>query len=90
MSTPKRLEGFDTFEHEDDGISHTVYTRGAGPGVLLMHELPGMVRQCVDLATVIANPFANMTASDQIRPRQLAQDAPLLLIACGLALRSFE
>ena len=55
MSTPKRLEGFDTFEHEDDGISHTVYTRGAGPGVLLMHELPGMVRQCVDLATVIAN-----------------------------------
>ena len=54
MSTPKRLEGFDTFEHEDDGISHTVYTRGAGPGVLLMHELPGMVRQCVDLATVIA------------------------------------
>ena len=28
--------------------------------------------------------------SDRIRPRQLAQDAPMLLIACGLALRSFE
>ena len=26
----------------------------------------------------------------EIRPRQLAQDAPLLLVACGLALRSFD
>ena len=42
------------------------------------------------LATVIANPFAAMQASDRIRPRQLAQDAPMLLIATGLALRSFE
>ena len=42
------------------------------------------------VATVVANPFANMATSDQIRPRQLAQDAPLLLVACGLALRSFE
>jgi type IV pilus assembly protein PilM len=39
---------------------------------------------------MIANPFANMAASDRIRPRQLAQDAPVLMIACGLALRGFE
>jgi Tfp pilus assembly PilM family ATPase len=31
-----------------------------------------------------------MSVADRIRPRQLAQDAPTLLIACGLALRSFE
>jgi len=31
-----------------------------------------------------------MAASDRIRPRQLAQDAPVLMIACGLALRGFE
>jgi len=55
VSTPKRLEGFDAFEHPADGITHTVYTRGTGPGVLLMHELPGMVQECVDLATAIAN-----------------------------------
>ena len=35
-------------------------------------------------------PFANMQTSDRIRPRQLAQDAPMLMIASGLALRSFE
>jgi dienelactone hydrolase len=55
MSTPKRLDGFDAFEYADGEITHTVYSRGTGPGVLLMHELPGMVPQCVDLATVIAN-----------------------------------
>jgi Tfp pilus assembly PilM family ATPase len=31
-----------------------------------------------------------MQTADRIRPRQLAQDAPLLMIATGLAIRSFE
>jgi type IV pilus assembly protein PilM len=55
--------------------------------------LPGideLVAKRAGVATVIANPFAAMQASDRIRPRQLALDAPMLLIATGLALRSFE
>ncbi len=55
--------------------------------------LPGideLVSKRAGVATAIANPFASMQASDRIRPRQLAQDAPMLLIATGLALRSFE
>jgi type IV pilus assembly protein PilM len=55
--------------------------------------LPGvddLVAKRAGVATVIANPFASMQASERIRPRQLAQDAPMLLIATGLALRSFE
>jgi dienelactone hydrolase len=55
MSAPTLLAGFESFEHEDEGIAHAVYVRGSGPGVLLMHELPGMVPQCVDLATTIAD-----------------------------------
>jgi|SRR5579862_9652249 len=55
MSTPKSVEGFEVFEFADSGMSHAVYIRGSGPGVLLMHELPGMVPQCVELATLIAN-----------------------------------
>jgi Tfp pilus assembly PilM family ATPase len=31
-----------------------------------------------------------MQVSDRIRPRQLAQDAPMLTIAAGLAMRGFE
>jgi len=55
--------------------------------------LPGideLVSKRAGVATAIANPFASMQASDRIRPRQLAQDAPMLLIATGLALRSFD
>jgi type IV pilus assembly protein PilM len=59
-------------------------------GCALLPGIDELVAKRAGVATVIANPFANMTASDRIRPRQLAQDAPMLLIACGLALRSFE
>ncbi len=55
--------------------------------------LPGideLVSKRAGVATVIANPFASMQASERIRPRQLALDAPMLLVASGLALRSFE
>jgi len=59
-------------------------------GCALLPGIDDLVAKRAGVATVIANPFANMAASDRIRPRQLAQDAPMLLIACGLALRSFE
>ena len=56
-------------------------------------QLPGLdelVAKRAGVATVVANPFASMQVSDRIRPRQLAQDAPMLTIAAGLAMRSFE
>ena len=40
--------------------------------------------------TLIANPFAAMELSNKVNPRQLANDAPMLMIACGLALRGFD
>lgn len=36
----------------------------------------------------IANPFAQMTLSPKVREQVLANDAPALMIACGLAMRS--
>ena len=61
----------------------------AGGGALLP-GLDELVAKRAGVATVVANPFGTMAVADSIRPRQLAMDAPLLLIACGLALRSFE
>ena len=40
--------------------------------------------------TMIANPLAHMTLGPRVQAHALAQDAPALLIACGLALRSFD
>src|SRR5262249_30215658 len=47
------IPGFASFDFSHADINHTVYVGGQGPGVLLIHELPGMVPQCVDFATRI-------------------------------------
>ena len=55
--------------------------------------LPGVeeiVAERTQVPTVIANPFAGMAPSSRVRPKQLATDAPSLLVACGLALRRFD
>ena len=55
--------------------------------------LPGLeeaVSTRTQVNTFIANPFARMTLASGIKARQLAADAPSLLTACGLALRSFD
>ena len=42
------------------------------------------------VSTMVANPFAGMTLSSKVRPKNLMTDAPCLLVACGLALRRFD
>jgi len=56
-------------------------------------SIPGLdeiVAARTQVATLIVNPFAGMELSSRIMPRQLGADAPALLIACGLAMRSFD
>src|SRR5438874_7115349 len=59
-------------------------------GCALVPGLDELVAKRAGANTIVGNPFANMAVSDRIRPRQLAADAPLLPIACGLALGSFD
>ena len=49
------LSGYERFEFSNSGFSHSVYVRGQGPGVVLMHELPGMTPACVDFAERIVS-----------------------------------
>lgn len=56
-------------------------------------SLPGlamMVEQKLGSRTSLANPFANMTIANQVNTETLLVDAPSLMAACGLALRSFD
>ncbi|RZA20019.1 MAG: pilus assembly protein PilM [Lysobacteraceae bacterium] len=52
--------------------------------------IAGMVEEQLGVPTAIANPLANMTLGPRVQAHALAQDAPALMIACGLALRSFD
>jgi dienelactone hydrolase len=45
-----RLVSEHSFLFEHDGIAHTVFRDGVGPGVLVMHEAPGMSDSCLALA----------------------------------------
>lgn len=48
------IGGFERRDFSDGGIVHPVYRIGSGPAVILMHELPGMSDQCVELARKLA------------------------------------
>ncbi len=49
-----------------------------------------MVEEQIGVPTVIASPVASMTLSPKVQAQALQADAPALMIACGLALRSFD
>ncbi|WP_313450678.1 pilus assembly protein PilM [Stutzerimonas kunmingensis] len=56
-------------------------------------SIPGldhMIQQKIGTQTLVANPFADMALSSKVNAGALASDAPALMIACGLALRSFD
>ncbi len=56
-------------------------------------SIPGvseMVEEHLGVQSVVANPLAQMTLGSRVQAHALAQDAPALMIACGLALRSFD
>jgi type IV pilus assembly protein PilM len=58
-------------------------------GVASMEGLPELVQDKLGTPTAVANPFADMTISSRVNAVALSSDAPALMIACGLALRSF-
>ena len=52
--------------------------------------LPELVQEKVGAGCSVANPFTDMALSSKVSATAIANDAPALMIACGLALRSFE
>ncbi len=56
-------------------------------------QIPGideMVAARIGVPALVANPFASMSLASRIKSEMLANDAPSLMISCGLALRSFD
>jgi dienelactone hydrolase len=49
-----KLSGFDAFDFTHDGRTLTVYRRGHGPGVIVMHEIPGITPQVQACAERVA------------------------------------
>ena len=58
-------------------------------GTASIAGLDDMIEAKLGTPTVIANPFADMSISSKVDANALANNAPALMIACGLAMRSF-
>ncbi len=59
-------------------------------GVSSMEGLSDMVQDKLGTPATVANPFADMAISAKVNAVALSSDAPALMIACGLAMRSFD
>lgn len=59
-------------------------------GTASIPGLAGVVQDQLGTRAIVANPFSAMTLAPRVDARGLAADAPALMIACGLAMRSFS
>lgn len=97
---PEVLEPFKaTIAQQVGRFLQFFYTAGQHNSVSLIAlaggcaAIPGideLIESQLETRTVIANPFANMSLSSKVNPQLLSNDAPSLMIACGLAMRSFD
>ena len=69
-----------------DDVDHIILAGGTSS----IEGLADMVAAKLGTPTSIANPFVNMTLSAKVNAVNLHNDAPAMMIACGLAMRSFD
>lgn len=71
-------------------INHRIDSIVLFGGCAAISDIDTLVAQALDLPTCVANPFIDMTYSENINPQQVGQYASAMLVACGLALRHFD
>ncbi|MBU2708522.1 pilus assembly protein PilM [Zooshikella marina] len=59
-------------------------------GTSCLSDLDKLVQEKIGNSTTIANPFAEMAVASRVNATALSNDAPAMMIACGLAMRSFD
>jgi len=69
-----------------DDVDHIILAGGTAS----IEGLAGMVSAKLGTPASMANPFVNMSLSSKVNEVNLNNDAPALMIACGLAMRSFD
>ena len=69
-----------------DDVDHIILAGGTAS----IEGLADMVADQIGTPASVANPFVNMSMSSKVNGVSLHSDAPSLMIACGLAMRSFD
>ncbi|MDR3443174.1 MAG: type IV pilus assembly protein PilM [Legionella sp.] len=82
----KRTLHFFNSASQEEFVDHILLAGG-------LARLPGLVsfiQEQLGVTTTVANPFSYMTPGKKVHLDSINQDAPALMVACGLALRNIE
>lgn len=80
------LEGFEETRFVHDGAERTIYRRGSGPAVVVMHEIPGITPQVAKFSRTVADAGFTVAMPDLFgtpgKPLSLGYVAGQLARAC--------
>jgi dienelactone hydrolase len=48
------LSRYSRWTFSNGPITHSIYSAGAGPDIVVLHELPGLIEQCLDLGLILS------------------------------------
>ncbi len=84
------LRGFTTESFTHDGVRRTLYRRGSGPGIVVMHEVPGITPQVAHFAERIADAGFSVVVPDLFGTPGKAISMPYIAGQLGRACISRE
>jgi type IV pilus assembly protein PilM len=82
----RALQFFFSASTQYQSIDHIVLSGGCAS----INGVDAMIEEDTGTSTSIANPFSDMVLGPKVKKQALSNDAPSMLIACGLAMRSFD
>lgn len=88
-SMAQQISRAQQFFYSSSSITNIDHLILAG-GCASIEGIAELIESKIGIPTIVANPFANMSLASGVPAQALANDAPSLMISCGLALRGVE
>jgi len=88
-SMAQQISRAQQFFYSSSSITNIDHLILAG-GCASIEGIAELIESKIGIPTIVANPFANMSLASGVPAQTLANDAPSLMISCGLALRGVE
>jgi type IV pilus assembly protein PilM len=82
----RALQFFFSASTQYQSIDHIVLSGGCAS----ISGIDSMIEAETGTSTSIANPFSDMALGPKVKQQALSNDAPSMLISCGLAMRNFD
>lgn len=82
----RSLQFFFSASTQHDSVDHILLTGGSA----LLPDIDKIIGRILEIPVAIGNPLAGMRASSSARRNRVEAEAPALMVATGLALRTFH